>query len=175
MPQHKDPAELDGFLRFYYRGWRPTVLGRCTSRVWAWVVGYGLFPDYLVTLLVRERQSHKLRPHILVAATYQGQRYLVSMLGEGSNWVQDARAADGLAFIKRGLKRPVMLTEIPPDQRAPILKAWCRIATSGRKHLPIAYDAPVSAFEAIAADYPVFRIDPSASAAAPYVFTAPRA
>lgn len=34
-------------------------------------------------------------------------------------------------------------------------------ATSGRKHLPVPYDAPVSAFEAIAGDYPVFRIDPA--------------
>jgi len=162
MPQHNDPAEQGGVLRFYYRGWRPTLLGRCSTRVWAWVTGFGLFPDCFVALLVRKRQSHKLGAHILVAATYQGQRYLVSMLGEGSNWVQDARATGGAAYIERGRKRPVMLTEIPAGQRAPILKAWCEIATSGRKHLPIAYDAPVSAFEAIAADYPVFRIDPNA-------------
>jgi len=164
MPQHKDPAERDRFLRFYYRGWRPTLLGRCTTRAWAWAVGLGLLPDYLVTLLVMERQNHRLGAHILVATTYQGQRYLVSMLGEGSNWVQDARATGGAAFVKRGRKRPVMLTEIPPDKRAPILKAWCQIATSGRKHLPIAYDAPVSAFEAIVAEYPIFRIDPAALA-----------
>ena len=35
-------------------------------------------------------------------------------------------------------------------------------ATSGRKHLPVPYDALVSAFEAIAEDYPVFRIGPAA-------------
>ena len=164
MPQHNDPAERDSVLRFYYRGWRPTLLGRCTTRVWAWVAGLGFAPDYLVTLLVKKRQGHTLGAHILVAAPHQGQRYLVSMLGEGSNWVQDARATGGAAFIRCGLKRPVTLTEIPPDQRAPILKAWCQIATSGRKHLPIAYDAPASAFEAIASDYPVFRIAPNASA-----------
>jgi len=28
--------------------------------------------------------------------------------------------------------------------------------------LPVRHDAPVSAFESIAADYPVFRIDPIA-------------
>jgi hypothetical protein len=161
MPQQKDPAERDSLLRFYYSRWRPTLLGRRSTRVWAWATGLGLFPDYLVTLLVIERQSHRLGAHILVAATYQGQRYLVSMLGEGSNWVQDARATGGAAFIKRGRERAVTLTEIPPGQRAPILKAWCQIATSGRKHLPVSFDAPVSAFEAIAADYPVFRIDPT--------------
>jgi hypothetical protein len=54
---------------------------------------------------------------------------------------------------------PVVLTEIPPDERAPVLKAWCQVAKSGRRHLPVSYDAPLSAFEAIATDYPVFRID----------------
>jgi membrane protease YdiL (CAAX protease family) len=64
-----------------------------------------------------------------------------------------------MQFIKRGQTQPVTLIEIPPSDRAPILKAWCQVATSGRQHLPVAYDAPISAFEAIAADYPVFRID----------------
>jgi hypothetical protein len=46
-----------------------------------------------------------------------------------------------------------VLTEIPPQDRAPILKAWCQIATSGRQHLPVSHGAPVSAFEAIADEY----------------------
>jgi hypothetical protein len=91
--------------------------------------------------------------------TYEGHRYLVSMLGAGSNWVQDVRAAHGSAILKRGRLRPVVLTEIPHDQWAPILKAWCQVAASGRRHLPVPYDASESAFKAIAKDYPVFRID----------------
>jgi hypothetical protein len=76
--------------------------------------------------------------------------------------VQNVRAADGKAFIKRGKSRPVTLTEIPPEERASILKAWCQVATSGRQHLPVPYDAPASAFETIVGDYPIFRIDPAA-------------
>jgi len=75
--------------------------------------------------------------------------------------VQNARAAGGNAFVKRGRSRPVQLTEIPPNERASILKAWSQIATSGRQHLPVSHDAPIAAFEAIAGDYPVFRIDPA--------------
>ena len=82
------------------------------------------------------------------------------MLGEGSNWVQDIRATNGAAYLQRISRRPVVLTEIPTAERAPILKAWCQVATSGRRHIPVPYDAPISAFEAIAIDYPVFRIDP---------------
>ena len=53
-----------------------------------------------------------------------------------------------------------MLTEVPPQERAPIIKAYCKVATSGRNHFPVPYDAPIEEFEKIAADYPVFRIDP---------------
>jgi hypothetical protein len=119
-----------------------------------------VLPDVLVALLVKNRRTGKLRSIVLVAATHEGQRYLVSMLGEASTWVQDVRATGGAAFTKRGRVRPVVLTEIPPAERAPILKAWCQFATSGRRHLPVPFDAPVSAFEPIAADYPVFRVDP---------------
>ena len=108
---------------------------------------------------MKDRSSAQLRSVVLVAADYEGHRYLVSMLGEGSEWVQNLRAAGGLALMKRGQSYPVLLTEIPPHERAPILKAWCQVATSGRQHLPISHHDPVSAFEAIAGDYPVFRID----------------
>jgi hypothetical protein len=133
------------------------------ARTWngaiAFVSGLGLTPQILLTLQVKSRSSRRLYSTILVVVTHQGQRYLVSMLGNSSEWVQNVRAAGGLAFIKRGRSRAVMLSEIPPGERAPILKAWSQVATSGRQHLPVPHDAPVSAFEAIAADYPVFRID----------------
>ena len=162
MPQHEDPAERTGYLRYFYRGWRPTRLGRIWNRAYAWVSGLGLVPDLLITLQTKDRSSGRDCANILVVATYQGQRYLVSMLGDGSEWVQNVRAAGGKASIKRGRSRPVLLAEIPPPERAAILKAWCQVATSGRNHLPIPHDAPVSDFEAIAGDYPVFRIDPAA-------------
>ena len=154
----KDPAE-SGPLRFYYRNWRPTLYGRFWTRIWAWATSLGLLPDIVVTLLVRERTSGRLVGHVLVPVVHEGRRYLVSMLGGGSNWVLDQRATGGAAFLKRGRTESVMLVEIPPERRAPILKAWCQIATSGRQHLPVADDASLPEFAAIAADYPVFRID----------------
>ena len=159
MSPREDPAERTGYLRFFYRGWRPTRIGRLWSRVYAWVSGLGLVPRMLLTLHTTDRISGRVNATILVVATYQGQRYLVSMLGESSEWVQNVRAAGGRASIKRGRLQPVQLTEIAPHERASILKAWTQVATSGRHHLPVSHDAPVSAFEAIAGDYPVFRID----------------
>lgn len=157
--RHADPAERS-YLRFFYRDWRPTRLGKIVSRAWAWLSGLGLAPQALLTLEVVGRDSGRLHHTVLAVVTYDDRRYLVSMLGDNSEWVRNVRAAGGKAFIKRGRLQAVRLAEIPLAERGPILKAWCQVATSGRNHIPVPPDAPVSAFEAIASAYPVFRIDP---------------
>jgi hypothetical protein len=154
-----DPAEHRRSLRIFYRDWRPTRLGKLVNRFTAWLSGLGLTPPILLTLQVKGRTSGRLYSSVLVPASYEGQRYLVSMLGDGSAWVRNVRAAGGAAFIKRGRAHPVRLTEIPSRERAPILKAYCQVATSGRHHFPVPPTAPLAAFETIAAQYPVFRID----------------
>lgn len=156
----EDPAERSGVLRYFYRDWRPTRFGRIHNRIYAWLSGLGVTPPILVTLQVKSRSSARLCSTVLAAATYEGSRYVVSMLGHNSEWVKNVRAAGGHAFIKRGRSNPVKLVELPSEDRARVLQAWCQVATSGRRHLPVLHDAPISAFEAIAADYPVFRIDP---------------
>ena len=109
----RDPAERNGYLRYFYREWRPTRFGRIWSGAWAWVTGLGLMPGILLTLQVKDRSSGRLRATVLVVARYRGQRYLVSMLGDSSEWVRNVRAAGGRAFIKRGRSHPVTLAEIP--------------------------------------------------------------
>jgi hypothetical protein len=155
----RDPAERSGYLRLLYRDWRPTRLGRLVNRVWAWLSGLGLTPRILLMLQVKGRRSGRLCISVVVAARHDGQLYLVSMLGEGSDWVRNVRAAGGEAFIKRGRSRPVKLTEVPVSERGPILKTYCHVATSGRHHFPVPHNAPVSEFDAVAERYPVFRID----------------
>ena len=160
MTTRRDPAERSS-LRLFYRDWRPTRLGKLVNGAFAWLSGLGLTPCVLLTLQVRGRRSGLLRTNGLAVAEHDGQRYLVSMLGDRSEWVRNVRAAGGEAFVKRGRSRPVKLTEVPAEERGPILKAYCRVATSGRRHFPVPHDAPLSEFSAIAADYPVFRIDPA--------------
>lgn len=155
-----DPAETSGYLRYFYRDRRPTAVGRLWSRFYAWLVGLGILPPLLAALHVRDRHTGKTGGVVLVAVVYDGATYLVSMLGEGSEWVQNVRAAHGKAQLKRGKWRDVILHEIPADGRAAILKAWSEIAKSGRKHLPVPHTAPIERFQSIAADFPVFRIDP---------------
>ncbi len=155
-----DPADGNPYLRHFYRNWRTTRFGRLHNRVYAWLSALGLTPPSLITLQVRHRLDGRLCSTILAPVNFEGARYVVSMLGDESEWVRNLRANSGAGFLKRRRSSPVKLTEIPVPDRAQVLKAWCQVATSGRRHLPVAHDAPVSAFEAIAADYPVFRIDP---------------
>jgi len=155
---HLDPAERSRAWRLFYRDWRPTRLGRLANRVAGWSSALG-FSSMAAVLEVRGRASGQRRSTPVVIATVEGSRHLVSMLGAGSDWVQNVEAADGDAVLRQGRRRPVHLVAVPPAERAAILREYVRVATSGRHHLPVAVGAPLSAFEAIAERYPVYRID----------------
>jgi deazaflavin-dependent oxidoreductase (nitroreductase family) len=158
-----DPAERSAYMRLFYRGWRPTRLGRWVNSVQCWIAGLGLPPDYQVALEVRGRRSGHVRARAVVIAAVDGNQYLVSMLGPESDWVKNVEAAHGNAAIHHGSRRPVHLVLVPPQQRAAVIREYVRIAASGRQHFPLAASAPLSEFESIASTYPVYRIDPAPS------------
>jgi deazaflavin-dependent oxidoreductase (nitroreductase family) len=154
-----DPAERSAVMRLFYRDWRPTRFGRWVNRLFGLWSALGLPPAFMATLEVRGRASGRARANPVVIATVEGRRYLVSMLGPGSDWVKNIEAAGGDAVLRQGRPRRVYLVPVPPEQRAPILREYVRIATSGRRHFPVAVGAPLSEFAAIAERYPVYRID----------------
>jgi deazaflavin-dependent oxidoreductase (nitroreductase family) len=160
-PRHSDPAEQSALMRLFYRNWRPTRVGRRVNQFSGWWSGLGLPPRFQAVLEVRGRKSGRRRSNPVVIATVEGKRYLVSMLGPASDWVKNVEAAHGDAAIRQGRRRPVHLVAVPLEQRAPILREYVRIASSGRQHFPLPVGAPLSDFEAIAGRYPVYRIDPS--------------
>jgi hypothetical protein len=142
--------------RLFYRERRPTRLGRATNKGVAWLSARGL--PIQVALETAGRFSGQRSSVPLVPVTIDGETFLVSMLGEASDWVQNVRAAGGEATIRHGGRRNVSLTDVAAAERAPVLKAYLKRAFGARPHFPIGPDAPLSAFEAIAADYPVFRV-----------------
>jgi hypothetical protein len=77
--------------------------------------------------------------------------------------VQNLEAAGGEAVISHGGAAQVQLVPVPSEKRASVLREYARVASSGRKHLPVAVGAPLTEFAAIAAQYPVYRIEPSRS------------
>ena len=146
------------FHRWLYREGHPNRLAKILNRGWAFVHSLGILPNYLVTLEVVGRQSGKTISFPLAMVVMNRQRYLVSMLGEEANWVRNVQAAGGRAKLRHGVSEQVLLEEVAVSQRAPILKAYLQIAPGARPHIPLSKDAPVSAFEKIAAQYPVFRV-----------------
>jgi hypothetical protein len=49
------------------------------------------------------------------------------------------------------------------SRRAPILKAYLQHAPGAQPHFPVRPDAPIAEFEAIAAGFPVFRVETTGS------------
>ena len=153
-----DPADKNFAMRLLYRNWRPTRLGRFINRGMAWWSALGLPPKFQAVLEVKGRKSGRIRSNPVVIATVAGQRYLVSMLGPDSDWVKNVEAAHGNVVIRQGLRNQVHLEFVPPDQRAPVLKEYVRLAPGGGAHFPLPASAAESDFAAIAESYPVYRI-----------------
>jgi deazaflavin-dependent oxidoreductase (nitroreductase family) len=146
------------FKRWLYRGNRPHALARALNRGWAALHARGIAPGYLVTLEVTGRRTGRPISFPLVMAAIESERYLVSMLGADVAWVRNVKAAGGHAVLRHGLEENVRLEELPADERAPVLKAYLQRAPGARPHIPVSKDAPVEDFEAIAGDFPVFRV-----------------
>lgn len=141
-----------------YRDGRPHGLASLANRWTAIAASAGLPPKRQVTLEVPGRRTGRLLSFPVVVADYEGERYLVAMLGEEANWVRNVRAAEGRVVLRHGRRQAVRLEEVDPRQRAPILRRYLELAPGARPHIPVDRRSPLAEFERIAANYPTFRI-----------------
>lgn len=153
-------VELVGAVkRWEYDDGHPAGLMRVMNRIDARLYASGvLAPRHAATLEVIGRRSGRPVSLPVAIVDYDGDRYLVSMLGEDVNWVRNVRAAGGDAVLRHRGRKPVMLEEVPVDGRAPILRRYLAVAPGARPHIPADRRAPLSEFEPIADRYPVFLI-----------------
>ena len=94
-------------------------------------------------------------PVILVK---NGERWLVAPYGEVS-WVRNARAA-GQATLSRGRRREeIKLSEVGPQESAPVLREYLRHAKTVRSSFDASPDSALDAFVAEAGRHRVFRIE----------------
>jgi deazaflavin-dependent oxidoreductase (nitroreductase family) len=149
---------LSDFTRWLYPGQRPNWIARILNRATAAVAASGLTANYILTLEVTGRRSGRIVSLPVVLALVDGQRYLVSMLGENVHWVHNVRAAGGRAALRSGGREEIQLEEVPTDQRAPILRAYLQRAPGARPHVPVNKDAALAEFHKVAAAFPVFRV-----------------
>lgn len=146
--------------RWLYRGNRPNALARAVNDVTAFIHSRGIARDYMVTLEVTGRRSGRAISFPLVMALVDGERFLVSMLGEGVAWVRNLDAAGGCAVLRHGVTESVRLERIPVEERPRVLQAYLRRAPGARPHISVDKDAPLSEFTEIASEIPVFRVVP---------------
>ena len=143
-----------------YRGKHPNHIARRLNRVWAALAGAGIGPERLVRLEVTGRRTGRTVSFPVVVADYRGERYLVSMLGEDTNWVRNVRAAGGRAVVRHGSRELVRLQEVDLVERPAILRRYLECAPGARSNMPVDRHAPVQEFEGIAGQYPVFHVIP---------------
>ncbi|HUY49842.1 MAG TPA: nitroreductase/quinone reductase family protein [Streptosporangiaceae bacterium] len=148
----------DSYLRWLYEGGRPNRFARLQNRGSAIAFAAGILPERAAALEIRGRRSGRVISFPVVIADFDGERYLVSMLGKNANWVHNLKAADGRAVLRHGRREAVRLEEVDPGARAPILRRYLQVAPGARAHFPLDRKASLAEFGRIAPDYPVFRV-----------------
>ena len=144
--------------RWMYRGKQANRLAALANRGTAAAAAAGIGPKRLVTLEVRGRRTGRRLSLPVVVTEYEGERFLVAMLGSEANWVRNVRADGGAAVLRHGRCERVRLEDVDPGERAPILRRYLQVAPGARAHFPVDRHAPLERFEAIAEHYPVLRI-----------------
>jgi hypothetical protein len=153
----------DDYQRWLYRNGRPNRFARLRDRASVELLKSGISPQRTAVLSAQGRRTGLIVSLPVIVTAYQGDRYLVSMLGE-SNWVRNVRAANGRAVLRRARSEAVRLIEVPVRDRAPVLRRYVAVSPGARAHIPVSRRAPVAEFEALAADLPVFRVTAAVSA-----------
>jgi len=144
--------------RWQYRDGRPGWSARIANRLGALSFAAGVGPSGAATLEVRGHKSGRMISFPVVVADYQGERYLVAMLGQKTNWARNLRAGDGRAVLRRGRPENVSLVEDLSENRAAILRRYLEVAPGARPFFTIDRHAPLNDSERIVDQYPVFRV-----------------
>ena len=83
---------VSAFQRWQFRTGRPNRSARVLSRLLGIAFGAGIGPNQAATLEVRGRKTGRKISFPIVIVAYEGERYLVAMLGDKTNWVLNLRA-----------------------------------------------------------------------------------
>lgn len=123
----------------------------------------GLAIGTMRVLSVPGRATGRLRDTPVSPLTVDGRTYVIAGF-EHADWVKNARAA-GWGVLAKGRRRQrVRLTELPADEREPIMRAFPREVPHGVQFFVRTgvVDSPdPDSFAAAAGRCPVFRIDPA--------------
>src|SRR6478736_5234961 len=83
---------VSAFQRWQFRAGRPNRSARVLSGLLGIAFAAGIGPNQAVTIEVRGRKTGRKISFPIVVVDYQGERYLVAMMGDKTNWVRNLRA-----------------------------------------------------------------------------------
>jgi deazaflavin-dependent oxidoreductase (nitroreductase family) len=139
---------------------RPNAVERIFGRILVALVRIGLVGGHFHVLEVRGRKSGRTLSLPVDPIECDGRRYLVCARGN-SNWVRNARAAGEIVLVRARQRRRYAVRELPPDLRAPVLKAYLdAYSREVQRFFPVPKGSPVTAFEPLAPRFPVFELQP---------------
>jgi hypothetical protein len=148
---------VSAFQRWQYRRGRPGWSARISNRLGAMAFAVGIGPHGAATLELRGHRTGRKISFPVVVVDSQSDRYLVAMLGQKTNWVRNLRADNHAALLQRK-RENVSLMEDFSGNRAAILRRYLELAPGARPFFPIDRRAPLSDFERIVDESPVFRV-----------------
>jgi deazaflavin-dependent oxidoreductase (nitroreductase family) len=141
---------------------RPPAWLKLANRLNVFLLRRGFGPGPQRLLSVPGRRSGHLRTTPVALVEVDGHRYLVAGW-ETSDWVKNVRAA-GWGIVGRGRNSErVQLSEVPVDERLPIVREFARHVRGGRAFLTVAADASDDDFAKASPDHPIFRLDDAVS------------
>lgn len=118
-------------------------------------LGLPLANSYLLTVPGRKTGTPHTTPVTLVE--HDGRRYLVAPYGE-VDWVRNARAAGKVTLSRGRVREHVAITELSPEQAAPVLRQYINEVPVVRPYFDADKDSSLAHFEAEAPRKPVFLL-----------------
>lgn len=137
----------------------PGFLGWLADRMARLMIRFDLPPKSTHLMTVAGRSSGLPRSTPLSVVRDGHTRWLVSMYGE-SAWVKNVRATGRVTLSRGKWSREYRVTELPPAQRAPVLRYYFRIEPLGRRRIGLGPNSPEEDLLSVAPKVPVFRADP---------------
>ena len=137
---------------------QPNLLERAVNHVYGWFATLGIAPSYSWLLRTTGRRTGVIHSNPVNILAYDGKFYLVGTRGH-TQWSRNAAVFGELTLKRRQTQITCRVAVVPEERKAELLKAYLtRFNWMVRRFFPVQSEAPVSAFAAIAARYPVFEL-----------------
>lgn len=137
---------------------QPTATERVFNRVFGFLVGHGLGFGHKFLLQVCGRKSGKVYSTPINLLERDGKRFLIAPRGQ-TQWVRNAEAAGEISLKRGSYRQSFRVVPLADKAKPELLKAYLELFKSEvQRYFPIAAGSDVSAFEGIAAEYPVFEL-----------------